>query len=751
MMTSKIAVAAVAASLLALNTLHAADPARLTLVGHGKAVVDVEISPDGLQMASMAADGDTILWDLKGARGQRLPSIDRSLAPGRYLAFTPARKPILLAGVMDQGFGIDLTTRAVVGEYGYRQRRQSGQMLPAGGWRTMVSEPGEILVIRDLGDKNNLYQLPRSATNIDWNLSPNGDLMMLGWSPADKRTENTRVSLIDTQTGKQVGVLRGFKDRVASAAWVNDRRVLVLEHKTSVSLWEVSPVVKLLAKHELDQNLFFYCTPDWKCLAVSADGSTAAVAANKMSKVALFSLANDEIKPLRTVDAISPLQISADGKRILGGNPSQAYKQFVVVDTEGETLATFQRTDNDTEPLLTADGADYIVGHGNGTIDIYPARATVGDPFVLVADLPLEHPQAPRMPEGIRNLYRPYEGGTVEFASTNNSCATHVPGKHVSGSRDSCITIATLGNGAKHLPVWHQTDRRSPTHAMIGTWAFLADGSLLVDNWGIGDGYLHLGKVDAATGQLVADPAGRKVSTLALRVAPDGKFAISVAGNSPGPGNKQSYRVEKVSGILLDVKSGKILRTLFEDVPPGVGCFVFSSSGRRLAGLMNKQIHVWDTESGKELPLADTLNTNRFWLIDDGKVLVVVKNDGAVLGIDVDSSAEAFTWNPAKNQVGQNSAITFSADGKWAVCGSRTGEISLCDARTGNVLARQNQFDRAVTALGFSPDCTRVGAADDQRRLKVWKVGPIGAPTSLAKTRIVVGQTAAPDLPAEPK
>ncbi len=746
MMTSKIAVAAIAASLLVLNTLHADDPARLTLVGHAKAVVDVEVSPDGLQMASMAADGETILWDLKAGRGQRLPSIDRTLANGRYLAFTRGVKPILLAGVMDQGFGINLATRAVVGEYGYRNRRYSGEIVPAGGWRTMVSEPGEIFVSRDLLDKKHLYQVPRGQTHIKWNLSPNGELMMLGWSPVDKSTDNTRIVLIDTRTGSQVGILRGFKGGVASASWVNDRRVLVLESKLSVSLWEVTPAVRLVAKHELDQDVFDYLTtPDWSCLAVSADGSTAAIAADghlkPEARVTLFRLANDEIKPLRTVDARRPLQISADGKRILGGNPSNGYKKFVVVDAEGTTLAAFQPTENDTEALLTADGGDYIVGHGNGTISIYPARATAGDPFSLVADLPLEQPQAPKMSEGIRNSYRRYDNGEVVFASTNESCATH--GKNV--------TIATLGNGARHLPVWHQINRRSPAPADWGTWTFLPDGSLLVDRLEAGDGYLHLGKVNAATGQLVADPAARKVATLAAQVAPDGKFAVSVIGSTPGPGNKQSYKVEKVSGMLVDVKSGKTLKTLFENVPSGVGRFVFSSSGRRLAGLMNQQIRVWNTESGKELPLADKLNPYQFWLIDDGKVLVVVQTGGSVLGIDVDSSAEAFAWNPAKNQVGQNSAIAFSADGKWAVCGSSTGEIALCDAHTGNVLVRRNQFDRPVTALGFSPDGTRIGAADDQRRLKVWKLGPVDTPTVQAETRIIVDSTAAPALPAEPK
>src|SRR5438309_5079480 len=118
MMTSKTATAVLVASFLALNNVYAADPARLALVGHGKPVVDVEFSADRLQMASMAADGETILWDLKAGRGQRLPSIDRSLAPGRYLAFTRESKPILLAGVMDHGFGIDPATRAIVGEYG---------------------------------------------------------------------------------------------------------------------------------------------------------------------------------------------------------------------------------------------------------------------------------------------------------------------------------------------------------------------------------------------------------------------------------------------------------------------------------------------------------------------------------------------------------------------------------------------------------------------------------------------------------
>src|SRR5687767_12762006 len=90
--------AAIVVVAVASPQLWAADPVRLTLTGHAKRVVDLEFSADGSQLASMAADGETVLWDLKAGRGRRVASIGRTLDSGRYLAFTREKRPILLAG-----------------------------------------------------------------------------------------------------------------------------------------------------------------------------------------------------------------------------------------------------------------------------------------------------------------------------------------------------------------------------------------------------------------------------------------------------------------------------------------------------------------------------------------------------------------------------------------------------------------------------------------------------------------------------
>ena len=118
----------------------------------------------------------------------------------------------------------------------------------------------------------------------------------------------------------------------------------------------------------------------------------------------------------------------------------------------------------------------------------------------------------------------------------------------------------------------------------------------------------------------------------------------------------------------------------------------------------------------------------------------------AMRGIDLETNEDAFVWSPEDKEAGEPSAIEFSQDGKYALCGSSTGEITLRDSHTGAVLLRQAAFDGAIGAVGISRDSTQIAAANAERTLRVWKLGTIAQPETMATKSIEVTDVSAPDV-----
>jgi WD40 repeat protein len=705
--------------ILGTGFCHAEDTPRLVLKGHSKPVVDVQFATDGKTFASMSADGETILWDLSAGSGRRVPSLSRSLVAGSYLQFTMESPELLLAGSGGQGFLIDPTKGETIAEYGDRKQLNSGPIAYLGGRRVLVGNN----LVQEIGKAGNLFEVPNMTSSVVEAGSPNGNIWVTNRRFLSAGDRSNRLELIDLSTGKASGELPKFAN-IWGVAWVDNQHLLVLHAPGTLTLWETTPKVRLIAKQEIDGTL----------LTTSFTGKVAAVSIDK-NEASIFDITNDAIRLRRTVTAQSPIQLSGDGSRLLSAGT--AYQSYTVTDTStGAVLLADKWLEGDLFPKMTADGQDIVVGHADGTITFQPVGQPIATPLKLVADLPLKMPPDTKAHPKFLDSFR-FEDGEIVFSPKGDACVTHTP-----GSVNKSMTIADFKPGSSHFPVWYAYG--TARQAKLESWAFTPESVLFVDYQRSGtpsETWFLSATVDPGSGRLVINTAQgpRPSAILGFGINPDQKSIVALAGEYDRKHTGSSSIVQSADYVVLEYPSGKLVKTLAKDVDPiSSPRIAFSSSGQRVAMLVKHKIQVWDIQSGEELILGEDLNYGRFWLIDGGRTLVVPGTYGTMRGIDLETNEDAFVWSPEDRQSGKPSAIDFSHDGKYALCGSSTGEVTLRDSHTGTVLLRHAAFEGAVAAVGISRDSSQIAAANSDRTLRVWKLGTIINPETVVTKTIEV-------------
>ena len=324
---------------------------------------------------------------------------------------------------------------------------------------------------------------------------------------------------------------------------------------------------------------------------------------------------------------------------------------------------------------------------------------------------------------------------------------------HTPGSVKESMTIAELKPGSSHFPVWYDY-HGTPMQAKLESWAFTPESVLFVDYQPSGtpsETWFLSATVDFGSGRLVFNTAQgpRPLAILGFGINPDQKSIVALASEYDRKHTGSTSIIQSADWVVLEYPSGKRVKTLAKDVGSSSSYvrLAFSSSGKRVAFFGGHGLGVWDFESGEELLLGEKLNTSLFWLIDDGRTLVVRGSYGTIRGIDLETNEDAFVWNPEDNQSGKPSAFDISHDGKYAICGSSTGEITLRDSHTGAILLRHMSFDGEVAAVGISQDSTQIAAANSDRTLRVWKLGTIAKPETMKTKSIEVSSVAAPGEP----
>lgn len=698
---------------LPVSPAHAAEPT--ALIGHQKSVVDVEFARDGQSLASIAADGDTILWDLAAGTGRRGPKVNRDFwIGGAFLQFTSEARPLLMAGCDTRGFVLDPQSMATVAEWDDpRTMRQYYPLIYVGGRRFV--KRAEVL---EAGQQNAIYPVGERSPPLSA-ASPDGSKWLTDRNIA---AGDRQIHVIEAATGRLLCDLKAFTARISGIAWAGNSRVLTLidggQYGGSLMLWDVSGNGKLLAKVDVPGG--------WR-LTASENGTTGAVALRE-GKISLVEIGDRQLRVRSTVNAglwsanEPTFALSRDGMRLLAGSPSDPRWQLVVLDAvSGREMLVSRRKQDDALPELAPGGESVAVGHADGTISLLPVAPDrsqpTGGPLTGILDRPLDQPAAPGMRDGIRNLFRGFNSGTIAMSRGGEVI---VVGNWLP---DSIASVTSVREAAKHLPVW-ETTSTGPWKKELPTWAVLADGAVLVEGTIVGSEKIPnivSGRINPATGEFQLKKR-RNLHFTAMQPSPDGKLMAVRACEWKYENFK---RVQlPASLILLDMQTGEVQRTLATGLETATPCrLVFSGNSQRLAVLDRWKLRVFETATGEELPLAGEWKPTQFWFLDEGRILARREGDGSIVGVDLDTQAEAFRWNSSTGQSGQVTAVEISLDGRLAAVGGTTGDLTLRNPRTGEVLHRTKPMELPIGGLGFSPDGSVLAAADEQRRLMAWKIG----------------------------
>ncbi|HEV3263132.1 MAG TPA: WD40 repeat domain-containing protein [Gemmataceae bacterium] len=256
---------------------------------------------------------------------------------------------------------------------------------------------------------------------------------------------------------------------------------------------------------------------------------------------------------------------------------------------------------------------------------------------------------------------------------------------------------------------------KGPDGVRVSSVAVTPDGKLLA--YGAGNA-VHL--CDADTGKEVRQLKGAEGGILALVFSPDGK-ALAVRG-----GNQRIH--------LWQTDTGKELHQLGDSEPAegdgglaffadGIGgletrALAISPDGKRIAAAAASTVRLWETATGKELPLlgGHQQAPSAITLSADGKTVVswgadrVLRRWEAATGKSLgDFPAPAGTTLAA-----------LSPDGRTIALANEDNTIRLHDTTSGKELHRFKGHPNGIAGLAFAPDgkvLASRGSADNTVRL----------------------------------
>jgi WD40 repeat protein len=216
-----------------------------------------------------------------------------------------------------------------------------------------------------------------------------------------------------------------------------------------------------------------------------------------------------------------------------------------------------------------------------------------------------------------------------------------------------------------------------------------------------GGGVVHLCEAD--TGKEVRRLPAPDGGILALAFSPNGKVLAA-------RGKDQKVR-------LWETVTGKELHQLGDaETPPRTGGLVFvtdlftgpemrvlaiSPDGKQVASAAGPTVRIWETATGKELPLlgGHRRAPSAAALSPDGKAVVSWGADRVVRRWDARGRPlGAFPAPP------RTTLAAFSPDGATAALANADGTIRLHETATGKELRRLEKQPGEVVALAFSPD-----------------------------------------------
>jgi WD40 repeat protein/beta-lactamase regulating signal transducer with metallopeptidase domain len=410
------------------------------------------------------------------------------------------------------------------------------------------------------------------------------------------------------------------------------------------------------------------------------------------------------------------LQVVARGGRIGTGSPS------VALAPDGKTLAAFIGNVVQLWEVETGKDLRQIQGPPNGLAGLLfspdgktlAARGADGSLYLWEADTGKEIRQikAPQR-QGRNQVVLPrVAGGDVSgMAFTPDGKALAVSATEFNQQTiTSSVKFWDVATGQETRQI------KAPQGVRVSAVSFTPDGKILAYG---SNNMIQLCEAD--TGNEVRQITVRD-GVLTLIFSPDGKTLAT-------RGRNQQVR-------LWETETGKELYQLGDTAPAGrataavvpannfgapeVRNLAFSPDGKRIATTQSNTVRLWETATGKELPLSDGHQgpISAVTLSPDGKTVLSWGTDRMIRRWEAATGKLLGQWRPPG---GGTTFAALSPDGRTVALAGTDNSIRLYDAAA-NELNKLTGHPNGIAALAFTPDGKILAARGGDNSIQLYDV-----------------------------
>jgi WD40 repeat protein/uncharacterized caspase-like protein len=391
--------------------------------------------------------------------------------------------------------------------------------------------------------------------------------------------------------------------------------------------------------------------------------------------------------------------------------------------TSGRVLKTVQDSYAVTSVVFSPDGRTVVSGGGmtNGVWVVKLWDIASGHQIKTFAGHSKQVSSVAFSPDG-RTILAGSDDATIKLWDVSTGRVVKTLAGSFAFSPDGRTVLSE--NSDKTLTLWEVASGRALRtftgrhYRVFRTAALSLDGSVVLS--GIEDGTLKLREV--GSGRLLLTFTGHSDAVISVALSPDGRTALSGSADT--------------TLKLWDVATGREIRT-FVGQTKRIASVAFSSDGRyalsgsgnlqpehlkrKLSGLLDNTIALWDTVSGREIRIfvghSNAVSSVAF--SPNGRTALSGSYDTTVKLWDVSTGHEIRTLKGHSYEV---TSVAFSPDGRSALSGSVDSAIKLWDVTSGREVRAFTGHIGWVKSVAFSPDGHTMlsGGADD--KTKLWDV-----------------------------
>jgi WD40 repeat protein len=641
-------------SLEALHRAIVSSPVRMTLKGHQTKVYSAAFSPDGRQLATIGADGTTIIWEANTGKEQlRLPGTTKpsDLYTEQRIAYSPDGK--LLAACDNSQLKVYDPT--------------SGELLMA-----LSGHEGEVISVAFSRDGKYLATGSADTTVRVWNVG-NGDLIRVleghsaevggvVFSPEGKllltSSEDGMLIIWDVETGEQLREIPDFTvfkvsfspdgTRVAGATF-NGLQVWMYEPRSAEPI-TLEAAEAILTIPEAGAAVF---SPDGKWLA-ALSLSTASGNAVKLWDA---NTGQELLTMVGHTDWLAGLAFSPDGKRLASTSLDGTVRLWSLELGREIVTVLSPIAGYGNRVVYSPDGKEFATNGGDGSATIW--NAETGEPRLTLTGHDVE----------VMNM-----AFSPECVSPPEASAGRCGKYFATGSLDATAKLWDTATGKELLTLsGHEIGVRdivfSPDGNLIATGGF--DGTARI--W------------DATTGAELLKITGHEGIVPGVAFNPDGTQLATASTDG--------------TAKIWEVKTGELLFTLTGHTS-GVVDIAYSPDGQRIAtASSDATAKIWDATTGAEL-LTLTGHGAELRPIDfspDGKFLATGSGDNTAKIWDVATGQEILTLPGSEGAV-YGVAFSPSDAGAHLAVASNDGVVRVFLLRIDELLAlAESRVTRSLT------------------------------------------------------